>query len=120
MSCGIVPQEQTTRRTQDLVGGRGLSLLYQISESISRVTPASGIVAGIHCMLTFTGKGKAFTCDGMTRRDFLQVGALGAIGLTLPDLMAARAAGVVKPGHDDRSCIMIFNLGAPATWISGT
>ncbi len=65
-------------------------------------------------MLTFTGKGKAFTCNGVTRRDFLQVGTLGAIGLSLPDLMAARAAGVVKPGHDDRSCIMIFNLGAPS------
>jgi hypothetical protein len=65
-------------------------------------------------MLTFTGKGKAFTCNGSTRRDFLQVGALGAIGLSLSDLMAARAAGVVKPGHDNRSCIMIFNLGAPS------
>ena len=65
-------------------------------------------------MLTFTGKGKASTCDGVTRRDFLQVGALGAIGLSLPQLMAARAAGAVKPGHDDRSCIMIFNLGAPS------
>jgi hypothetical protein len=65
-------------------------------------------------MLTFTGEGKAIMCNGVTRRDFLQVGTLGAIGLTLPDLMAARAAGVVKPGHDDRSCIMIFNLGAPS------
>ena len=41
-------------------------------------------------MLTFTGRGKAVTCNGVTRRDFLQVGALGAIGFTLPDLMAAR------------------------------
>ena len=65
-------------------------------------------------MLRFTGEGRAFTCNGVTRRDFLQVGALGAIGLTLPQLMAARAAGAVKPGHDDRSCIMIFNLGAPS------
>ncbi|WP_435010710.1 DUF1501 domain-containing protein [Tundrisphaera lichenicola] len=65
-------------------------------------------------MLTFTGKGQAVTCDGVTRRDFLQVGTLGAIGFGLPQLMAARAAGAVKPGHDDRSCIMIFNLGAPS------
>ena len=71
-------------------------------------------------MLTFTGRGKAVTCNGVTRRDFLQVGALGAIGFSLADLMAARAAGVVKPGYEDRSCIMIFNLGAPATWTSGT
>ncbi len=28
-------------------------------------------------MLTFTGKGKAATCSGVTRRDFLQVGHPG-------------------------------------------
>ena len=65
-------------------------------------------------MLTFTGKGKAVTCDGVTRRDFLQVGALGAVGLSLPNYLAAQAAGSVKSGHDNRSCIMIFNLGAPS------
>ncbi|MDR3621390.1 MAG: DUF1501 domain-containing protein [Paludisphaera borealis] len=65
-------------------------------------------------MLTFTGRGQVATCGGVTRRDFLQVGALGALGFSLPHLMAAKAAGAVKPGHDDRSCIMIFNLGAPS------
>src|SRR4051794_18956407 len=65
-------------------------------------------------MLTFTGKGKAYTCDGITRRDFLQVGTLGAIGLSLPQMLAAKEAGAVKPDHDDRACIMIFNLGAPS------
>ncbi len=65
-------------------------------------------------MLTFTGRGHAHTCDGVTRRDFLQVGALGGVGLTLPRYLAAKEAGVVKPGHDDRACIMIFNLGAPS------
>ncbi len=65
-------------------------------------------------MLTFTGKGKAYTCNGLTRRDFLQVGALGAIGLSLPQMIAAQAAGAVKPGNEDRACIMIFNLGAPS------
>jgi hypothetical protein len=70
-------------------------------------------------MLTFTGRGTAHTCDGMTRRDFLQVGTLGAVGLGLTDLMAAKATGAVKPGNDERSVIMIFNLGAPSqldTW----
>ncbi len=65
-------------------------------------------------MLHLTGKGQAHTCDGVTRRDFLQVGALGAIGLTLPDLLAARAQGAVAKDHDERSVIMIFNLGAPS------
>ena len=70
-------------------------------------------------MLHLTGKGSAHTCDGVTRRDFLQVGSLGAIGLSLPNLMALRAQGAVDPAKDDRACIMIFNLGAPSqldTW----
>ncbi len=65
-------------------------------------------------MLNLVGDGKTSTCDGMTRRDFLQVGTLGAIGLSLPQYLAAKEAGAVKPGHDDRACIMIFNLGAPS------
>jgi hypothetical protein len=48
----------------------------------------------------------------MTRRDFMQIGALGAIGLGLPDYLSAREQGVVH--GDDRACIMIFNLGAPS------
>ena len=65
-------------------------------------------------MLKITGQGKSHTCDGMTRRDVLQVGALGAVGLTLPHYMAAEANGAVKDKDDDRACIMIFNLGAPS------
>ena len=70
-------------------------------------------------MLRLTGKGTAHTCDGISRRDFLEVGALGAIGLSLADLVAAQAQGSVAKGHDNRSVIMIFNLGAPSqldTW----
>ena len=65
-------------------------------------------------MLKFTGRGSTQTCDGVTRRDFLQVGALGAVGLSLPGLMSLKAAGAVAEGHDERSVIMIFNLGAPS------
>src|SRR3954465_14283694 len=65
-------------------------------------------------MLKITGKGSTTTCDGVTRRDFLQVGALGALGLTLPQLRAYQAQGAVKKDHDDNAVIMIFNLGAPS------
>lgn len=50
----------------------------------------------------------------LKRREFLQVGALGAAGLSLPQFLAAKQAMGVKPGHDERSCIMIFNLGGPS------
>ncbi len=65
-------------------------------------------------MLHLTGRGQAQTCDGISRRDFLQVGALGAVGLTLPQLLAAQAQGAVAKDHDERSVILIFNLGAPS------
>lgn len=65
-------------------------------------------------MLSLTGRGTAHTCDGTTRRDFIQVGTLGAIGLSLPSLLEAKEQGKVDKKNDNKSCIMIFNLGAPS------
>src|SRR5437867_12459983 len=70
-------------------------------------------------MLKVTGNGSITTCDGITRRDFLQAGTLSAIGLTLSKFAALQATGGVTKGNDEKSCIMIFNLGAPSqldTW----
>lgn len=65
-------------------------------------------------MLQVTGDGTYTLCNGTTRRDFLEIGTLGAAGISLPQLLAAKEDGAVKPGHEDRACIMIFNLGAPS------
>ncbi|MFP6768579.1 MAG: DUF1501 domain-containing protein, partial [Planctomycetaceae bacterium] len=65
-------------------------------------------------MLNITGRGTAQTCDGLSRRDFLQVGSLGAAGVTLADLERARAEGQANKEDDRKSVIMIFNLGAPS------
>src|SRR5436305_885592 len=65
-------------------------------------------------MIRWTSKASTQTCDGLTRRDFLHAGALGALGLTVGHLAALRAQGAVKKDHDERSVIMIFNLGAPS------
>jgi hypothetical protein len=68
-------------------------------------------------MLNFeSGKGVRF-CDGLTRRDFLRVGSLGAgaLGLTLADLLPAEAAEQRR----DLSCILLFLVGGPSqldTW----
>jgi hypothetical protein len=43
-------------------------------------------------MLSLLSSRRHTPCDGPTRRDFLRVGALGVAGLTLPDLLRARAA----------------------------
>ena len=58
-------------------------------------------------------------CDGWRRRDFLHVGALPFLGLTLPDLYRLKAAGLVSPEKDDMSCILLFLVGGPSqldTW----
>jgi Protein of unknown function (DUF1501) len=70
-------------------------------------------------MLEFQGAGRVHTCDGLSRRDFLQAGSLGAVGLSLSQMAALKAAGAVDPSKEDVNGIMIFNLGAPSqldTW----
>jgi hypothetical protein len=60
-------------------------------------------------------RNRALLCGpGPSRRDFLQVGSLAAVGLSLPQYARAAAEGKVRPGCEDRSCIMIFNLGGPS------
>jgi hypothetical protein len=62
-------------------------------------------------MLTIWGKGHRF-CDGITRREFLRIGALGG-ALTLADLLRLRAQGGTSPARN-RSVIMVYLLGGPA------
>ncbi|HEX2747900.1 MAG TPA: DUF1501 domain-containing protein, partial [Verrucomicrobiales bacterium] len=58
---------------------------------------------------------RAVLCGpGHSRREFLQIGVLSALGLSLPQYLRAEQSGQVRPGHEKRSCIMIFNLGAPS------
>lgn len=61
-------------------------------------------------MLTVLGP-RARYCDGLSRRSFLKVGALGVGGLTLPQLMRAEAASG-KRSH--KSVIMVYLSGGMA------
>ena len=49
-------------------------------------------------------------CDGQTRRNILEIGSLGVLGLTLPDWQRARAATTGA----DTSCIFIWLDGGPS------
>ena len=51
-------------------------------------------------MFDFLAEQDASICGGshLKRREFLQVGVLGAAGLSLPQLLAAKEAGAVRPG----------------------
>ena len=61
-------------------------------------------------MLTVYGPRTRY-CDGVSRRSFLKVGALGVGGLTLPQLMRAEAASG-KKSH--KSVIMVYLSGGMA------
>src|SRR5205085_57608 len=55
-------------------------------------------------------------CDKLTRREMLQVGGLGALGLSLPTLLQAQTG----PSRGSaRRCIVLFLMGGPpqhSTW----
>lgn len=74
-------------------------------------------------MLQILGTKKTL-CDGLTRRDFLQVGGLGALGLNVANTTRAPAAEPL--GQDRRkdfggafgrakSCILLFPYGSPSS-----
>src|SRR4051794_12806891 len=62
-------------------------------------------------MLKFTMPNGSRHCDGVSRRSFLQVGALGVGGLALGHPMQAEAAGG-KKSH--KSVIMVYLSGGMA------
>jgi hypothetical protein len=51
-------------------------------------------------------------CDGLTRRDFLQVGGLGPLGLGLGSLVGSPAAAAPATGKA-KACILLFLYGSP-------
>ncbi|CAN5149170.1 DUF1501 domain-containing protein [soil metagenome] len=61
-------------------------------------------------MITLFGqrRSKKF-CDGLSRRQFLRIGALGMGGIALPDLLRAEASG----GSSQKAIIMIYMPGGP-------
>src|SRR4030088_2504379 len=62
-------------------------------------------------MLTIYGPKQRF-CDGISRRNFLKIGALGLGGLTLPQLLQAEAQSGKRRSH--KAVIMIFLPGGPS------
>src|SRR5205807_3508869 len=64
------------------------------------------------------GQHRARTCQGLTRRALLQVGASTVLGLSLADLLRLRAEGAGTAGPA-RSVLLLWLWGGPAqldTW----
>ena len=62
-------------------------------------------------MLKILGPQQRF-CDGVSRRNFLKIGALGLGGLSLPQLLQAEAQSGIR--HSHKAVIMIFLPGGPS------
>src|SRR5438128_9364833 len=62
-------------------------------------------------MLTILGPKQRF-CDGISRRNFLKIGALGLGGLSLSQLLQAESQSGIRRSH--KAVIMIFLPGGPS------
>jgi hypothetical protein len=67
-------------------------------------------------MLRLLGSSKKL-CDGLTRRDFLEIGSLGPLGVSLIDLFRCQRAQAATPSAQSfgkaRACILLFPYGSP-------
>ncbi|MFO1460406.1 MAG: DUF1501 domain-containing protein [Verrucomicrobiota bacterium] len=61
-------------------------------------------------MLTIPGQAARF-CDGVTRRNFLRIGALGMGGIAIPQLLRAETASGLRSGQ--KAVIMVYLPGGP-------
>ncbi len=76
-------------------------------------------------MLSLNHRGPTL-CDGVSRREWLRIGGLGAFGLGLPQLMQNRCQAAMADGSPlatsfgkAKACIVLFMLGGPPqheTW----
>src|SRR5262245_52481087 len=65
-------------------------------------------------MLKILGSPKTL-CDGITRRDLLHIGGLGALGLSMTDFLQLQTAQAAAPagGGKAKACILLFLFGSP-------
>src|SRR6516225_6804990 len=67
--------------------------------------------------MLLVGRQRCRSCAGLSRRAFLEVGGSSVLGLSLADLLAARAAPAA--GGPARSVLLLWLWGGPAhldTW----
>lgn len=65
-------------------------------------------------MLKITNNSRSQVCGGVSRRRFIQVGALGLGGFGLADLMKLEAQGATRQHASKRSVILIWQHGGPS------
>ncbi len=53
------------------------------------------------------------TCDGVSRRELLQAGGAGLLGMSLPKVLAAEALQTPQPARA-KSVLFVFLYGGPS------
>src|SRR5215207_7528732 len=69
--------------------------------------------------MLLVGRHRTRTCQGISRRALLQVGASSVLGLSLPAFLRQREAGASTPTKSVRSVLLLWLWGGPAqldTW----
>ena len=64
-------------------------------------------------MLTISGTGNRF-CDGLSRRQFLQIGALSAFGVGLSDVLRSEERSGQAASSSPKAVILIWQHGGPS------
>lgn len=64
--------------------------------------------------MTAESRAHCLRCDGVSRRDFLHLGALSCLGLSLADLFRFQALADAPRATRDLSCILIWLDGGPS------
>ena len=64
-------------------------------------------------MLKIQGESSGGFCDGVSRRNFLQIGSLAMGGMALPELLRAEEA-LGRKAQKQKSIIMIYLPGGPS------
>ena len=62
-------------------------------------------------MLTLAHPSVQKHCDGISRRDALRIGALGLGGLTLPQMLATRAAAGERDVYREKAVVLLYLSG---------
>src|SRR5262249_37869719 len=106
---GPEPESQWTRRVRIFFAPPCPSAVESATSSDSPRGPPMLLV----------GRQTARTCQGLTRRALLQVGASSVLGLSLADLLRHRSRAGPAAGGSARSVVLLWLWGGPAhldTW----
>src|SRR5688500_2352339 len=87
------------------------SIYIGVLSSQTLLSAAKSVKSFLTGMLSIPSTARSRFCDGVSRRNFLKIGALGLGGLALPQILQAEARAGIRKSH--KAIIMIYLPGGP-------